>query len=79
MMCANDGVHYGPMAAFVCLHITLPHHHHHADVYEGIEFLKKIHSVECLRLSQLSQLSFMQYIGLGHRGLLSTTSDYQTC
>ena len=40
MMCANERVHYGPMAAFVCLHFTLPHHHHYADVYEGIEFLQ---------------------------------------
>ena len=33
MMCANDRVHYGPMV--VCLHITLAHYHHYADVCES--------------------------------------------
>ena len=33
-------VHYGPMVVFVCLHITPPHYHHYAGVYDGIELLK---------------------------------------
>ena len=38
MMCTNNRVHYGPMAVFICLHIT--HYHHYADVSEGIELVK---------------------------------------
>ena len=67
MMCANNQVHYGLMVIFVCLHITLPHYHHYADISEGIEFLKCLWDTfcqMCLRLSQFSQLSFMQYMGL---------------
>ena len=26
MICANDGVYYGPMVVFLCLHITLRHY-----------------------------------------------------
>ena len=47
MMCANDRVHYGPMIVFVCLHITVPHYHHYADISEGIGLLK-LHSVQCV-------------------------------
>ena len=48
--------------------ITLHHYHHDAVVSEGFGTLKILvryilWSV-CLRLSQFSQLSFMQYIGL---------------
>ena len=38
-MCAINRVHYGPVVVFVCLHITLPHYHHSADVSEGVELL----------------------------------------
>ena len=55
------------MVVFVCLHITLLHYHHYADVSESIELkmiLRYILSSMWLWLSQFSQLSFMQYIGL---------------
>ena len=32
MICAYNRVHYGPMVVFVCLHFTLSHYHHYADV-----------------------------------------------
>ena len=67
-------MHYGPVVIFVCLHITPPHYHHHADVSEGIDLLKCLSDAfllsVCLRLSQFSQLSFMQYmVGLCVFGL----------
>ena len=61
-MGANNRVHHGSMAVFVCLHITLPNYHH-ADASEGIEHQnasKFILSTVCLRLNQFSQLSFMK-------------------
>ena len=65
MMCANNRVHYDPMAVFVCLHITLPHYHHYANLSEGIELLKCLSGTFCLELClRLSQLSSMQYMGL---------------
>ena len=68
MVCANNRVNDDPMVVFVCLHIPLPHYHHYADLPEGIKFLNagQVHSVwsVCLRLSQFSQLSFMQHMGL---------------
>ena len=54
MMCAYTQVHYGPMVVFVCLHIKLPFYHHYADSVSSV----------CLRFSQFSLLSFMQYMGL---------------
>ena len=67
MMCANNRVHYDPTVVVVCLHITLPHCHHYADLSEGIELLKFLSnslSSVCQTLSQFSQPSFMQYMGL---------------
>ena len=68
MMCAYTQVHYGPMVVFVCLHIKLPRYHHYADLSEGIELLKCLSgnsvSSMCIRFSQFSQLSFVQYMGL---------------
>ena len=48
MICANNQIHYGLMVIFICLHITLPHYHHYADVSEGTENVCYVHSVECL-------------------------------
>ena len=48
MMCANNRVHYSPMVVFVCLHITLPHYRHYADLSEGVELLKCFSSTFCL-------------------------------
>ena len=64
MMCANNRVHYGMMVVFVCLHFILPHHHHYAYVSETIELIKCFCPTVCLRWSQFSQLSFLQYMGL---------------
>ena len=68
MMSATNRVHYHPIAVFVCLYITLPHYHHYSDLSKDIELLKclSIHSASnvCLRLSQFSQLCFIQYMEL---------------
>lgn len=50
MMCANENVHFGLKIVFVCLHITLPHYHHYAEISEDIELLNacQVHSVECV-------------------------------
>ena len=50
MMCANEWIHYGPMAIFVCLHLTLPHYNRYANVSEGIEILK------CLSVESVSKI-----------------------
>ena len=39
VMSANNRVHYGLMVVLICLHITLPHYHHYANVSEGIELI----------------------------------------
>ena len=51
----------------VCLHITLYHYRHYADLSEfikHIQCLSGIFSRVCLRLSQSSWLSFMQCMGM---------------
>ena len=64
MICANNRIHYDPVVEFVCLHIALPLY----DLFEVIELLICLSgtfvSSVCLRLSQFSQLFFMQYKGL---------------
>ena len=47
-MCADGNGHYDPMVAFDCLHITLPHYHHYADLSENIELLKYLSGTFCL-------------------------------
>ena len=37
------------MAIFVCLHITLIHYHHYADLSEGIELLKYVSCTFCFK------------------------------
>ena len=49
MMCANNRVHSGLMVVFVCLHITLPHYHHYADISEGIELQTCLSGIFCLK------------------------------
>ena len=44
---ANYRLHYALVVVFVCLHFTLPHYHHYADVSEGIELLKYLSGVFC--------------------------------
>ena len=36
------------MVVFVCLHITLPHYHHYADLSESIELLKCLSGTFCI-------------------------------
>ena len=69
MECANNMIHYGPMFVFVIMffNFVLPHCHYYAGVSENIELLKILSDTPCrvcLGISQFSQLSFKQYIGL---------------
>ena len=48
MMCVNNKLHYYPMVVFLCLHITLPHYHHYADLSESIELIKCLSGTFCL-------------------------------
>ena len=68
IICTNIGIHYGSMVLFICLHFTLPHYHHYADISEGVELIKCSSGTFCqlcvFRLNQFSQLFFMQYMGL---------------
>ena len=41
-------VGYDPVVVFVCLHITLPHYHHYADLSEGIKLFKCWSGTFCL-------------------------------
>ena len=56
------------MAGFVCLHITLPHYHHNADLSESIELLKCLLDTFCLefvsKIKSILSIIFMQYLGL---------------
>ena len=49
MMCANNRVHYEPMAVFVCLYITLPRYYHHGDLSDGIGLPKCLLGTFCLK------------------------------
>ena len=54
MMCANNGVHYGPIVIFIYFYITLPHDHHYADIWKywtPKRLVRYILSSVCLRLS----------------------------
>ena len=56
IMCANNRVHYG-LIALICLHITLPHYHNHADISEVGMLIRYILLNVCLRFSSLKYLS----------------------
>ena len=47
MVCENDRVHYGLWVVFPCLHITLSHYQHYADLSEGIVILKCLSGICC--------------------------------
>ena len=56
LICAHNGIHYDSMVVFVCLHITLPHYHHYADLSEGNELLKCLSGTFCLELECVSKI-----------------------
>ena len=45
MTYANDLVHYVPMVEFVCIDITLPHHHTCANISDGIKLQKCLSAI----------------------------------
>ena len=50
---ANNRIHYGPMAVFVSLHITLYLYHHYAYVSESIELMKSCHVHSVVGMSKI--------------------------
>ena len=67
MLRSNKLVNDGLDVVFVCLHVTLSHYRHHADLAnskEDITCLSRLFCKMCLRLCQFSQSSFMQYTRL---------------
>ena len=71
MVCAKDRVQYGPLAWLVCLHITLPHYHHYADVSKSMFFLYD----DCLNVCAIScyhhQIGSMTHrLGLDHETMV---------
>ena len=56
------------MVVFVCLHVTLLHYHHHADLSEYFQLLKCLSCIFCLeclsKIKLILSLSFMKYMGL---------------
>ena len=64
---------YGPLVVFVCSHIALPHHHHLCRriwrYWLSKILVRYTVSSVYLRLSHLSQLPFMQCMGLRVFGL----------
>ena len=48
MVCTNNRVHYGLMVVYGYLHITLPHYHHYAILFEGIALLKCLSNIFCV-------------------------------
>ena len=54
------------MVLFNCLHFTLSHYHHYADLIKRIQYIKPLYKYElpsmCLKLCLFSQLSFMQHM-----------------
>ena len=68
MMSANSRIHFGLQIVFVCLYITPTHYHHCANFFwrhwtYRMHVRYNLSSVR-VRLSILSQLSIIQYVGL---------------
>ena len=63
MMSANSRVRFGLQFVFVCLHITLSHYKHCANLSEDIELTKCMSDICCVRISIFYQLSFIQHMG----------------
>ena len=70
MMSANIGIPFCLQIVFVCLYITPSHYHQCANLSEDTELIKCLSDIFCefvsnsVRLSMLSQLSIIQYMGL---------------
>ena len=79
-MCANNKVHYDPMVVFLCLHITLPHYHHDADLYESVELLKYVSCISCLEcvseIKSILKIIFHAIYGAVRIQLIYFSYDY---
>ena len=68
MMSANSGIRFGLQTAFVCLYIIPSHYHHCANfIWKHWTWKMPVRynlSSVWVRLSILSQLSIIQYVGL---------------
>ena len=67
MISANNRIRFGLQIVFVCTYITLSRYHYCANLSDGIEFIKCLCDIFCgvwIKLSILSQLYIIQYVGL---------------
>ena len=71
----------GPMIILICLHITLPHFHHYADLSEVIELLKCFSDTCCLKcVSKIKWiLSFIFHAIYGAVWIQLTHFSYDDC
>ena len=69
------------MVVYGYLYITLPRYHHYADIYEGIEQLKCLSDIFCLKcLSKIRPvLSITSYAIYGAVGIQLDPFFYDDC
>ena len=81
MMCANNRIYHDLIVGFVCLHFTLLHRHHYADLSESIELLKCLSGTFCLeRVSKIkSILSIIFHAIYGAVRIQLTHFSYDDC
>ena len=55
--------YYGPMAMFLCLHITVPYFNQYSDIHDSIEIINasRVHSVKCVSKVILSIIFGAKY------------------
>ena len=75
----DDWVRYGLKAAFVCLHITLCHYNHDADLSESIEpIVRYILLSVCLRLPIPSITFYAICVAVFSAFSASSIEDYES-
>ena len=78
MMCANDKAHYDLMVVFVYLHITLPHYHYYADLFESIELVKCLSGTFCLKyVSKIKPILSIIFHGCAYSAYPFCHDDYE--
>ena len=69
--------HHGRWVVFICLHITLSHHHHHyTDLSKGTEIVRYMHAVgRVSKIKSILSIKFIQYVGLCVVSLSNSCDD----
>ena len=70
-MCANNRVHYDLMVEYSPLHSTLPHYHHYADLFEGIELLNACQIYSVASVSKIKSVLSIIFRAIYGTGILS--------